>query len=324
MKYSFILPIYNVESYLEECVSSILMQTYYNFEIILVNDGSTDLSPKICDSLAERDRRIKVIHKMNGGQSDARNVGTKNATGDYIIFIDSDDFIMSNKFLENINKKTKNYPDMIFYKHQKYYHSNGCYDACKYSYQAALNKTSYAERINALVQTDSFFGMAWIKAIKRSIITNGNIQFDVNLKCEDMDWNYYLVLNSKSIELIDESFIAYRQREGSVTATFKLKNLTDFIFTLEKWSKIVNNEVSNPILRNALLGSLAKYYSNMLVVYARLKEKEKREYRKRIKELRWILRYSMSNRPKMVSKIYKIFGFEITIFALQLMDCIKK
>lgn len=324
MKYSFILPIYNVELYLEECVNSILMQTYCDYEIILVDDGSTDLSPMICDKLAEKDRRIKVIHKANGGQSDARNIGTKNATGDYIIFIDSDDFILSDKFLENINQKAKNNPDLIFYKHQKYYHSDGHYDDCKYSYHEAINRTNYQERIYTLVQTDSFFGMAWIKAIKRSTIINGNIQFDVNLKCEDMDWNYNLVLNSKSIELIDKSFIAYRQREGSVTATFKLKNLTDFIFTLEKWTQIVNNEVNNSILKNALLGSLAKYYSNMLVVYARLKDGEKRKYRKRIKELRWLLNHSMSNRPKTISKIYKIFGFEMTIFALQVIDCIRK
>lgn len=324
MKYSFILPIYNVEAYLEECVASILAQTYTDYEIILVDDGSKDSSPMICDRLAEQDTRIKVVHKKNGGQSDARNVGTSIASGDYIIFIDSDDFIMTNQFLEKINEKATDNPDLIFYKYQKYFHDNKRFEDCKYSYQSALEKKTYPERISALVQSDAFFGMAWIKAIKMDVIRSANIQFDVNLKCEDMDWNYYLMLNSNSIELIDEPFVAYRQREGSVTATFKLKNLSDFIYTLEKWSNIVNVKIDNKLLQDSLFGSLAKYYSNMLVVYARLKDAEKKKYRKRIKELSWLLKYSMSNRPKTVGKIYNLIGFDMTIFALQVMDRIKR
>lgn len=324
MKYSFILPIYNVEAYLDDCVTSILAQTYTDYEIILVDDGSKDSSPMICDRLAEQDARIKVVHKNNGGQSDARNVGTYFASGDYIIFIDSDDFIITNQFLQKINEKAIDNPDLIFYKYQKYFHDNKRFEDCKYSYQSALEKKNYPERISALVKSDAFFGMAWIKAIKMDVIKSGNIQFDTNLKCEDMDWNYYLILNSNSIELIDESFVAYRQREGSVTATFKLKNLTDFIYVLEKWSERIMKKEMDSLLKNALLGSLAKYYSNMLVVYARLKDAEKKKYRKRIKELSWLLKYSMSNRPKTVGKIYNLIGFDMTIFALQVMDRIKR
>ena len=90
---SVIVPIYNVEEYLNECVDSILNQTYKNLEIILVDDGSTDKSGIICDDYAKIDSRIKVIHKKNGGLSDARNVGIDRALGEFIIFIDSDDYI---------------------------------------------------------------------------------------------------------------------------------------------------------------------------------------------------------------------------------------
>ena len=90
---SVVVPVYNVEKYLEKCVNSIVNQTYKNLEIILVDDGATDNSGKLCDELAKIDNRIKVYHKENGGLSDARNYGVERATGDYIGFVDSDDYI---------------------------------------------------------------------------------------------------------------------------------------------------------------------------------------------------------------------------------------
>ena len=92
-KISIIVPVYNVEQYLERCVESLINQTYKNIEIILVDDGATDNSGQLCDELAQRDPRIVVYHKVNGGLSDARNYGIDKASGDYIGFIDSDDFI---------------------------------------------------------------------------------------------------------------------------------------------------------------------------------------------------------------------------------------
>ena len=92
-KISVVLPIYNVEKYLEKCIETVLKQTYSNIEIILVDDGATDSSPQICDKYAKLDNRIRVIHKVNGGLSDARNAGTAVATGEYITYIDSDDYV---------------------------------------------------------------------------------------------------------------------------------------------------------------------------------------------------------------------------------------
>ena len=92
MKISIIIPVYNSTLYLKQCVESILAQTYHNFEILLVDDGSTDDSPMLCDEYAQKDDRIVTIHKQNGGTSDARNVGLEKASGDYITFMDNDDY----------------------------------------------------------------------------------------------------------------------------------------------------------------------------------------------------------------------------------------
>lgn len=323
MQFSVILPVYNVEKYLEECVESILAQTFSDYEIILVDDGSTDTSPAICDEYAQKYDFIRVIHKKNGGLSDARNAGTNIAKGDYLIYIDSDDFLTSEHFLQDLSERAKESADLIFYKYVKFFDDSKQYGTCAFSYQSALKADTYAEQIKALVEADAFYGMAWIKALKREFIEKNNIQFEVGLLGEDMEWNYHVVFYAKSLSLLDQSYLAYRQRKGSITTTHKLKNLTDFIYILQKWSERIREEVEDEALKVALFGSLAKYYSNLLVVYARLKDKKKKECKKRIQSLRWLLKYSMSRRPQTVAKIYRFCGFGITIFALKILDRIK-
>ena len=100
MKVSFILPVYKVEKYLSICIESLLSQTYKNFEILLIDDGSPDNCPVLCDEWAKRDERIRALHKTNGGLSDARNYGLERAQGDYIIFVDSDDFWVGKESLK--------------------------------------------------------------------------------------------------------------------------------------------------------------------------------------------------------------------------------
>lgn len=110
---SVIIPVYKVEKYLEQCISSVIRQTYRNLEIILVDDGSPDNCPKICDEYAKKDNRIKVIHKKNGGLSDARNVGTESANGTYLTYIDSDDFV-SEDYIEYMYSLLKKSEDLTF------------------------------------------------------------------------------------------------------------------------------------------------------------------------------------------------------------------
>lgn len=305
---------------MQECVDSILRQTYKDYEIILVDDGSKDRSSNICDELAKKYECIKVIHKKNGGLSDARNAGTKEALGEYIVYIDSDDFVLDREFLTKLAEKAKTGTDLIFYKYQKYFNESKKIEECKFSYSSAMKENTYANKINALVKADAFYGMAWIKAIKKNILLENKIEFEVGLLGEDMEWNYHVIFNASSMEFIDESMIAYRQREGSITSTHKLKNLTDFIYILEKWSDRITRETKDEELKMALYASLAKYYSNLLVVYSRLSDHQKRTYVKQIRKLSWLLKYSKSQRPQMIYKMYKIAGFRPTIIALKIID----
>jgi glycosyltransferase involved in cell wall biosynthesis len=320
MKFSVILPVYNVEKYLRECVDSILCQTFTDYEIILVDDGSKDNSPEICDELEREYERIKTVHKPNGGLSSARNAGMDIAKGEYIVFIDSDDFIIDKTFLEKVDVKTADMPDLIFFKYKKYFEDEKLLKECPFSYKNAILESNPASQVKALVKDDAFYGMAWIKAIKRTLLIDNGIRFEDGLLGEDMEWNYHLLLHTKKMEFIDEPFLAYRQREGSISKTCKIKNLTDFIYILEKWSENIKASDLGDDFKEALYGSLAKYYSNMLVIYSRVKDVEKKKHNGRIKKLSWLLKYSMSKRPKIVAKVYGLFGFGLTVKALQIID----
>lgn len=319
MFFSVIVPVYNVEKYLSECIDSILMQSFTDFELILVNDGSTDGSGQICDRYAESDNRINVIHKPNGGLSDARNAGTRGAQGEYIIYIDSDDYISSKDFFKSIYESVKG-SDILLYKHQKFFDTDGQLLPCGYSYENINAEDAFVVKLRKLVIGDAFYGMAWIKAFRRELVIRNDIEFEVGLLGEDMDWNYHLITHAQSLAVIDEPFIAYRQRANSITTSIKLKNLTDFIYILEKWSKKIQEEIKDQEFKETLFGSMAKYYSNLLITYNRVHDKQKKEYIKRIKDLAWILKYAMSKRPKMVAKVYRIFGFGLTTKALKLID----
>ena len=325
MRFSVILPIYKVEKYLAECVDSILKQSFSDYEIILVDDGSPDTSGAICDEYAKKDARVRVIHKKNGGQSAARNDGFKIANGEYIVFIDSDDYITDNNFLAEINDKiNETGSDIVLYKFSKFYDATKTMDAPAFSLDFVSGITDSDELLYELVKKDAYYGMAWIKAFNRETAIRGNVVFDEDLICEDMDWYFNLIFNSTKISAIDKSFIAYRQREGSVTSTFKLKTLIDFIFTLEKWYGIIKSTKMTDVKKNALFGALAKYYSNLLIVYMRLKDKEKKKYKKRIKALSELLNYSISSRPRQIRKYYKILGFTGTVALLKIYDKVRK
>ena len=110
MKISVIIPVYNTEKYLKECVESVLAQTYHNLEILLINDGATDSSPQICEAYAKQDARINLIHKENGGLSDTRNTGIKQCRGDYVLFLDSDDYWDDPKMVEKLADQMQQYP----------------------------------------------------------------------------------------------------------------------------------------------------------------------------------------------------------------------
>lgn len=324
MYFSVIVPVYNVKKYLPQCINTVLNQSFNDYELILIDDGSTDGSGQLCDEYSEAFHNIKTIHKINGGLSSARNIGLKAAIGKYIIFIDSDDYIISSSFFEEIHAKLKEKEyDLLLYKFQKIYDGDTNLKPCTFSMKEAEAIINSDALLLNLVKGDAYYGTAWAKTIRRELLVGNNIEFEEGLLGEDMEWYFHLLTVVKSISAIDKSYIAYRQREGSISKTNGLKNLTDYIYIIEKWADGIEKASINEVRKKALRGAMAKYYANLLITYNRVRDIEKRAYKTRVKNLHGLLKYSRSKRPKMIARVYFLFGFEGTLGVLNLIDKLK-
>ena len=215
---SVIVPIYKVELYLCQCVDSIINQTYNNLEIILVDDGSPDNCPSICNEYAQKDNRIKVIHKKNGGLSDARNAGMKNATGDYWSFVDSDD-VCHERMIEILMKPVIDDKTLKM-------------SVCQYkSFEndKELIYTNSTTNNYEIINYNNFFSIcscvSWAKVYSKKIFEH--LEFPVGKLHEDEFTTYKLVANAQKIAYSKSQLYFYRQRNGSIMSTRSFKSFVD-------------------------------------------------------------------------------------------------
>lgn len=315
MKFSVILPVYKVEKYLRPCVDSILNQTYKDFEVILVDDGSPDKCPQICDEYAIKDARVKVIHKQNGGQADARNVGLDAAQGEYICYIDSDDFLANDSVLQLLADKTACNPDIVHYKFKEWFESDGHIADCRFDYNVPTEGRTMAEIYCDLVDKDAYYNSAWSKIIRRSLLIDNNIRFEKGIVGEDNEWYYHVVMVANSLVLVDESLYIYRRRQGSTTTTTTRKNLLDQLYVLDKWEKILKEKRHDDRTR-MVWGSLAKQYCSALIIYAGLTGVS--DCYPQLEEKVYLLNYSKTKRVVTFRKAKKIVGLRGLILGLKL------
>lgn len=218
---SVIVPIYKVEAYLDECVQSILSQTHKQLEIILVDDGSPDGCPAMCDAWVEKDSRIRVIHKENGGLSDARNVGIDAATGDYIAFVDSDDWIVPEMYEKMLAALKKENADICACNILSCFPDRICPWGCgEYT-------VGGPEQFLKMIYSDTSFPVAaWNKLYPRRMWEE--IRFPVGKICEDAFTTYRLVHRAQRIVQIPEALYCYRIRENSImTSPFRLQRMDE-------------------------------------------------------------------------------------------------
>ena len=315
MTFSVIIPVYNVENYLRECVDSIVNQTCQDFELILIDNGSTDSSGKICDEYASKYPNIRVKHLMpNIMAAGARNEGQSMAEGDYILFIDSDDYYFDSHVFEKIKEKSLGNPDVILFNHIEFFEKSGFMRKCN-SMDVPIEGRSVLQICSELIDRNGYFNSAWSKAIKRTLLTNNEIQFTLGIRVEDNDWYNKVILLVKSIAIVDEYLYVYRRRvSGSITTTGTMQNVIDCLDVIEKWTKIVEQEKNNPNAQIVLL-SLGKQYCNYLIGYCRLPS-DKAVY-KRFWDYKYLLKYSNNPRVKSFRRIERIVGLSGLVFLLK-------
>lgn len=208
---SVIVPIYNVEKYLARCVDSIVNQTYKNLEIILVDDGSPDRCPQMCDDYAEKDSRIKVVHKKNGGLSDARNAGMAVATGEYISFIDSDDYVSDDFFECLLDVMNKENSDIAECSVVKLYEDNR-FD--EFSDDLSVKTYDTQDAMSALIAENPFHQHVWNKLYKTELIKD--IPYAVGKLNEDEFWTYQVFGRANKVSKLNKTMYYYFQRNSSI------------------------------------------------------------------------------------------------------------
>lgn len=276
LKFSIIVPVYDVEDYLRRCIDSLINQSYTNIEIILVNDGSQDKSPQICTEYADSDNRIQVINKRNGGLSDARNFGLKAAKGEFIMFVDSDDYVESDA-CERFN-------DIII--------KNQGIDIVASNIKGVKGKELKKEMYTLLeenkiinsydflriqLQNSTMFMSACRNIYRRLLLIENELYFKVGIYHEDEQWTPRVFLDAKKI--ICTEYVHYNRviREGSITRQkVKVKHSIDIINTVKELSNIYD------FLDDLKLKLLLKDYLVMLYLNAfyvgRLHQKKFRKY----------------------------------------------
>lgn len=320
MKVSFVIPVYKVEQYLDCCVKSIVSQTYRNIEVILVDDGSPDSCPSLCDKYAVEDSRIKAVHKENGGLSDARNYGTKYATGDYLIYVDSDDFWMHNDDLEKLVQIAIENPsvDFINFNCSYYYSARNSYSPWTL-YDEQLSKPKEKnEAVKLLTSTSSMAMSACMKMMKRKFIIDNKLTFIKGQLSEDIPWFINLLDYCRECMFVNLNIYAYRQGvSGSISHNIGLNNIDSLINIVETELKKINNRSFSQEAKDCIMSFLAYEYSIILGYLQFLDKRISKERYEYLKQYQYLLKYTQDPKVKKVNFAYRLFGLKITTFLLQ-------
>lgn len=304
---SVIIPVYNVEEYICECLDSILCQDFDDFEIILINDGSTDNSLSICTDYANHNSKIKVFTQNNQGVSQARNLGISKSLGQYVWFIDPDDRIHRNAFNILNEFLVQKDPDIILFNffvintHSMYEHQlNRIYRQKK--------QLSTLETYQSILWGSGFQGFVWNKIYRREIISD--IRFNNNIHyLEDAIFNADVVKNSKKIFSLPISLNYYRQRENSAVNTFNKKQLS-YLKALDILNEKMPVEFSNDIQNKKQL-ALIKFSAQCIIKDSQLYSQLKNQFKKNISS-----DYKSSSLKKFERKILFIGNYNFLLATL--------
>lgn len=267
---SVIIPAYNVECYVKHTIESVINQTYKNIEVILVDDGSIDRTSDICDYYQERDKRVTVIHQTNQGLSEARNIGTCNSSGDFVFYLDGDDYLEENAILE-LCKSQEHFKSEIVISNYYYSYSDHK-DIAEFNFKDAvcLSKNEIMDSLSRC-QIQNF---AWGKLIKTDIAKKN--KFPEGKLFEDIYWFHNILNDCNIVSIVNMPTVYYVQRDNSISFSFDIKRLdmlggwkTRITFFAEKYPCLVKNYLS----------CISHEFSILVwLVFSKIKENKKQAY----------------------------------------------
>lgn len=310
--FSIIVPVYKVEQYLEQCVNSILAQTFVDFELLLIDDGSPDRCGDMCDRYAEQDSRVRVVHKENGGLSSARNRGMEIAVGEYIVFLDSDDYWDRTDALAQIYVAfTDNLADVVLLKHRKLDMQTGSLsDNIIPGSNADIAGLSYSGQLEYCIAGQLFDTCAWNKAFRPSLMKTADLFFVQGIIAEDLDWAARLALAAGKLAIVDTPVHVYRKgRPGAITTSLKLKNLVDTKGSIERCLEYVSDGVHDAQFLNAYYSYVAYRYVIWMAESAVIKNPGKKPLIRDMKQYTWLLKYGLNHKVRLARRLACLTGF---------------
>lgn len=322
-KFSIIIPVYNVEEYLDTCLESVLSQSYTDFEVVLVDDGSTDKSGEICNRWAEKDERIKVIHKSNGGLSSARNSGLDAAIGRYTVYLDSDDYWLSDDILEKISDRLAvSNAEVLVFNFRKDF--GGRLSDAYFSIEIQSSDCiTEQDSVEYIFSNNLWTACAWNKVVRKELFSDGALCFREGVIAEDVDWCYRLALRAKSFDYLNLCVVGYRQRNSSITGTMSLQKFRDLLENVQiclKLSIDIQKEKNKYLLQY-----VSFQYGILLYDYAALPDSiEKRGMFSDIKNLAYLLDYSSNPKIKLIRSVKKAIGLRMTLVVLAARSCLER
>lgn len=347
VRLSIIIPVYNVKSYLRQCVDSVLAQTYQDLEIILVDDGSTDGSGQLADEICSTPNGLiscgvpeesgdfwgalsphclKCIHQPNGGLSSARNAGLKVATGDYVAFLDSDDVYLQNDGVELLMALAHaEQPDVLLFQAVDVYPNH---QSVRKAYDEAwIASHSGMEVFHQLVRTQSFNMSACFQIIRRELLEQNQIYFEKGLLSEDVDWSLRLWQYVENVRAVNLPMYGYQHREGSISTTYTIRNLRSYEHIFAKFVQVYNERVidaATELYWKTTMGYLAQMYTSCLYAYGQIAREDKSEAYAILKRYATLLEHSISIKSERVVLLKRYVGLRLTVWLFALYGKIKR
>lgn len=319
MKFSVVIPVYKVEAYLDACVQSVLAQTHSNLEVLLIDDGSPDRCGSMCDDWAKKDSRVRAVHQENGGLSAARNTGIRHAEGDYILFLDSDDWWENAGVLAAVAKQLERTPvDVVSFNYRKSFDGvlQGAY------FDEALPSSQAPEELSQIVHQDRWINGACNKALRRTMLTDNELFFRLGITSEDIDWTLRVALVAKSFAFANVCVFVYRQHSASISHTVAPKNVQMLCHNVQTCVQLLKE--AEAVKAEALTPYVAYQYCTLIYNVATLSKEDRKPMMDPLKQMKYLLGCSANPKVRLISVCSRWLGLSATMALLKLRSELQK
>ncbi len=326
---SIIIPVYRVEQYLRRCVDSVLIQQTPAsagadwLEVILVDDGSPDTCPAICDQYAGAYPMVRVVHQLNGGLSAARNAGLRIARGEYVAFLDSDDqWLLPDGISRMLAALASRPTDVMLFKRVDIYPNRENHEC---DYDTEFISTHSAEEVfRHLVVTQRFNMSACFQLVRRTLLIENDLFFPVGMLSEDVDWSMRLWQHVDSVSALNIDLYGYYHREGSITTTYTIRNLRCYDQMFRTWQAAYVQSGGKMRCADTIMAYMANLYVSCLYASGMVADTDVAEMRTILLAHNTLLRYAASPKAQRAQHVQRWLGTNMMLFVFRLYGTLKR